>query len=110
MRFRRAAHHVDAMLFDGTPERAAEISRLFGCSVAGEGSVVEVGTPYGRVYIGERMWVVRDSATKALSVVDDREFAAQYEAVDEPLPMNAILIYPRTGRVFDIRSGQDVTR
>lgn len=80
-RFRHAAHEVDAMLFDGTPDRAAEISRLLGCSIADHGSAIEVGTPFGRVYIGTGMWVVRNRSSKALSVVDDREFAAQVEAI-----------------------------
>lgn len=80
-RFRRAAHEVDAMLFDGSPALAAEISRSFGCTVV-DGATLEVPSPFGRIYVGAGMWVVRDRATKALSVVDDREFSAHFQVLE----------------------------
>ncbi len=96
-RFRRAAHEVDATLFDGSPALAAEISRSFGCAVV-DGATIEVATPFGRVYVGAGMWVVRDRVTKALSVVDDREFAAHFEPVGPTRLMSMFDAY-ETGMV-----------
>lgn len=106
-RYRRGAHEVDAMLFDGSPARAREISRSFGCAVvAGDGSMIEVATSFGRVYIGAGMRVVRDRVTKALSVVDDRQFSAHFQAVEE-LPAMGMSCFLK-GRDFEAQHGWGV--
>lgn len=89
-RYRRNGRDVEAILVDGTAQAAAEISQRFGGCAADHGSAVEVATNFGRVYAGAGCWVVRDLATRRLSVVDDREFSAHYELLDvvDHLPLN----------------------
>lgn len=78
MRYRRNAREVDAILFDGSADSAAEISRrIGGCSH--DGSRIEVAAPGGRVFAGMGCWIVRDRHSRQLSVVDDRDFVRQYE-------------------------------
>ncbi len=79
MRFRRNGREVEALQFDGSSASAAEISRRFG-DVAHHGTSLQVATPFGCIYAGAGMWIVRDRATRALHAVDHREFAA-YEAL-----------------------------
>jgi hypothetical protein len=80
MRYRRDAREVDAVLFDGSHESAAEISRRFG-DVSNRGTQVEVAAPGGHIFAGLGCWIVRDDRTRVLSVVDPQAFRAFYEPV-----------------------------
>ena len=75
-RFRRAAHEIDAIRFDGSTGSAIAISAAFGGSVGVHGDRIEVRTGFGHVFAGAGAWVARDTNTRTLSVVDDRDIAA----------------------------------
>lgn len=80
MRYRRNAREVDAVLFDGSAESAAEISRRFG-DVSNRGNQVEVAARGSRIFAGVGCWIVREQRTQTLSVVDPWTFEAYYEPI-----------------------------
>lgn len=79
MQVRRGARLADACQFDGSGTSAAEISRAFGATVAHHGSHVEVAGTFGRAFLPIGSWVVRDSGTGQIRMLDDASFARAFE-------------------------------
>lgn len=79
MRYTSGGRKVDAILFDGSSASAAEISGRIG-SCAHNGAQLEVAAIGGNVFAGAGCWIVRDCASRQVSVVDDRHFARDFTA------------------------------
>ena len=88
IQYRRGAHLVEAVRFDGTAASVAALG-AFGCRREGEGDdTMAVPTPCGLVFIGAGLWVLRDHGS--LSVVDDDTLASFYDPVLPPYRGDAL--------------------
>lgn len=80
--FRRRSKLVDALQFDGTAEGRDKLAAFAGRNLADAAREdLHVRTPFGVAIVSQGSWLVRDPATRDLSVVTNDQFFRDHDHV-----------------------------